>query len=113
MDQDNPSPSTGSAAGVADYFRMRWNGGLPLATLFWRDMVVIGTAVNLVTTLAAVLLLALEAPTPLAVAVHFAPLPWNIFLFASVWRATARLRPVAAFAWQSGAAAWLLLATIA
>jgi hypothetical protein len=98
---------------VAGYFRSRWNGELPLATLFWRDMVVVGTTVNVASTLTAVLLLALAAPAPLAMALHFAPVPWNLFLFASVWRSTARLKPTAAFAWQSMAALWLVLAVVA
>jgi hypothetical protein len=114
MDQDDPSLSAASPpGGVAGYFRSRWNGELPLATLFWRDMVVVGTTVNVASTLTAVLLLALAAPAPLAMALHFAPVPWNLFLFASVWRSTARLKPTAAFAWQSMAALWLVLAVVA
>lgn len=114
MDQDDPSLSAApSPSGVAGYFRSRWAGRLPLATLFWRDMVVVGTTVNIATTLAALLALALGAPAPLAMTIHFSPLPWNLFLFVSVWRAAARLRPVPAFAWQTGAALWLVLATIA
>lgn len=112
MDENDP-PAAPSPGGVAGYVRSRWTGRLPLATLFWRDMVVVGTAVNVATTLAALLALGLGAPAPLAVAIHFSPFPWNLFLFASVWRAAARLRPVPAFAWQTGAALWLVLATLA
>ncbi|CAG0980755.1 hypothetical protein RHIZO_01726 [Rhizobiaceae bacterium] len=113
MTQDEPPPREAAPpGGMAAYFRSRWNGQLPLATLFWRDMVIVGTTVNIAATLTAVLLLALDAPAPLAVAIHFAPVPWNVFLFTSVWRATARLRPTAAFAWQSAAALWLVLAVI-
>lgn len=113
MAQDDPTLSAASPPrGVAAYFRSRWNGRLPIAALFWRDMVIVGTTVNIAATLTAVLLLALEAPAPLAVAIHFAPVPWNVFLFASVWRTTARLRPAAAFAWQSAAALWLVLAVV-
>lgn len=106
-----PTPPVPPGA-VTGYFSARWTGRIPVATLFWRDMVVVGTTVNIAATLTAVLLLALEAPAVLAVAVHFAPVPWNVFLFASVWRATARLRPASAFAWQSAAALWLVLAVV-
>ena len=114
MNHDHPTESAAAPRrGVAAYFRSRWNGELPLATLFWRDIVFVGTTVNIAATLTAVLLLALDAPAPLAIAIHFAPVPWNLFLFASVWRATARLRPAAALAWQSAAALWLVLAVLA
>jgi hypothetical protein len=114
MSQEHPTASAASSRrGVAAYFRMRWNGDIPLAALFWRDMIMVGITVNAASTLAAVLLLALDAPAPLAVAIHFAPVPWNLFLFASVWRATARLGPAAAFAWQSVAALWLVVALLA
>lgn len=75
-------------------------------------MIMFAITVNAASTLAAVLLPALEAPAPLAVAFHFALVPWKLFLFASVWR-HARLRPAAAFAWRSAAAPWLVLALLA
>lgn len=112
MDEHDPTATAAPPARIADYFRARWNGALPLATLFWRDMLVVGTIVNVASTLLAVLLLALDVPAPVAVAVHFSPVPWNIFLFASLWRATARLGPASALAWQAAGTAWLLVATI-
>lgn len=114
MSQEQPGgPAGPPRRGIAAYFSARWYGEVPLAALFWRDMIMVGITVNAAATLAAVLLLALKAPAPLAVAIHFAPVPWNLFLFASVWRATARLRPATAFAWQSVAALWLVLALFA
>lgn len=111
MDQHDPAAPEAKPP-APGYFSALWNGKLPLARLFWRDMIVVGTAINAAATLAAVLLLALDVPAPAAVAVHFAPLPWNIFLFACVWRATTGLRAVAALACQAGATLWLLAATI-
>lgn len=113
MNQQDPASRTvSSGSGPAACFRSRRHGQVPLATLFWRDMIVVGTTVDVAATLAAVLLLALEASTPLAIAVNVAPVPWSVFLFGSVWRATASLRPAAALAWQAGAALWLVLAVL-
>lgn len=70
----------------AGFFALRWQGGVPLRVLFWRDMIVVGGAVNLCASFAALLLAALGAPLGLAVAVHLAPLPYNVFLFAALCR---------------------------
>jgi hypothetical protein len=65
-----------------------------------------GTAINVATGLAALLLFANDAPTALAVAVHFAPVPYNVFLVVTVWKAagtaparSASLARVASLGW--------------
>ena len=68
------------------FFRLRWHGQIPPAVLLWRDMVCVGTLINLVVTFIALAALAMGAHTGLAVAVHFAPMPYNIFLLAAVLR---------------------------
>ncbi|HEU0204641.1 MAG TPA: hypothetical protein VFR86_29870 [Burkholderiaceae bacterium] len=68
----------------------RWHGQVPLGILFWRDMIAVGTLINLMSGLAALMLLALGASSALAVAVHFAPVPYNAFLLSAVWRAPGR-----------------------
>ncbi len=89
------------------FFVSRWRGDLPLARLFWRDMVVFGTALNLLVTFVALAISANRAPIELAAAVHFSTLPYNVFLFAAVWRNADR-RP----GLRLGAALWLLAATL-
>ena len=59
---------------------------MPLSRVLWHDMLVVGTVVNVATGLAGLLLFANEAPTALAASVYFAPLPYNVFLLAAVWR---------------------------
>ncbi len=54
--------------------------------LFWRDMVLVGTLVNLLATGVALAMAASDLPIGLAAAVHFAPLPYNLFLVVAVWR---------------------------
>jgi hypothetical protein len=68
------------------FFRRRWHGQVPLAVLLWRDMVWVGTLINLVVSFLALAALALGAHSGLAVALHFAPVPYNIFLLAAVLR---------------------------
>ena len=83
----------------AGFFRLRWQGEVPIDRLFWRDMVVVGTAINVASSVVALILLGLKLPLVVVLAVHFAPVPYNIFLTIAVWRT----------AEQSGAKASLLL----
>ena len=62
-----------------------------------------GSAINLFTGFVALWLLSQGHPVAWAVAVHFAPLPYNAFLVRSLWRNAARP------AWTLPcAAAWLV-----
>lgn len=93
------------------FFPARWRGLVPLDKLFWRDMVVVGTGINLATTAAALAVLGLKMPLAASLAVHFAPLPYNLFLFLAVWRTAAQQPgPIASLA-QIFAAIWLIMAT--
>jgi len=96
----------------AGFFTPRWRGEVPLSRLFWRDMALVATIINGATTIAAVLMLGLKAPALVALAVHFAPLPYNLFLFLAIWRTAEKTIPAMAWAPQLGAAAWLILATV-
>jgi hypothetical protein len=75
-------------------------------------MLIYGTTINVVAALLGMLLFAGNAPTALAAAVYFAPLPYNLFLFAAVWRSAAH----AAEPWASTARIagilWLIATTI-
>lgn len=68
----------------------RWQGHVPAGTLLWRDMLLAGTFVNLACSLAALGWLAQGGSGVAAVALHFLPLPYNLFLWASLWRLPAR-----------------------
>lgn len=80
---------------------------MALATLFWRDMVGVASLLNLAASVAAMMLAAGGAPLALAVALHFSPLPYNLFLFAAVWRHRRRSALVGV-----AALAWLVLASL-
>lgn len=90
-----------------NFLARRWRGEVPLRRLFWRDMLMVGTLVNLLATFAALMAAATGAPMAVAVALHFAPIPYNVFLFMALWRLPGR--PAAA---ATVAALWLALMTV-
>ncbi len=85
----------------------RWRGEVSLRRLFWRDMLAVGSFVNLFASFAALMAAAAGAPTAVAVVLHFAPVPWNVFLFVALWRRPDRPPLMAA-----AAAVWLAAMTV-
>lgn len=80
---------------------------MPLRRLLWRDMLGLGTVLNLLASIGALALLAAGAPGLAAAALHFAPVPCNVFLFVALWRRPDRP------AWAVAlAAAWVVLMTV-
>jgi len=75
---------------LGQYFSRRWHGQVPLAVLLWRDMLGVGTVVNLIATILALAAIIQGAHAGFAVALHLAPMPYNFFLFAAIWRAPDR-----------------------
>jgi hypothetical protein len=90
-----------------NFVARRWRGEVPLRRLFWRDMLVVGSLVNVFASFGALIAAAAGAPMAWAAALHFAPLPWNLFLFLALWRLPDRRLLVTAFA-----ALWLALMTV-
>ena len=87
--------STGS------FWTRRWRGEAPWRIVFWRDMLAVGSAINLFSGFIALWLVSQEQPIAWALAVHFAPVPYNAFLVRSLWRAPGKP------AWTTaGAAVW-------
>lgn len=109
--EDSESPSIEQAR-RRGFFTARWRGQVPLERLFWHDLILIGTTVNVAATLVSLGLLAAKVPLAVALAVHFAPLPYNLFLAFAVWRtAEARGGPMA-FVYQMAALVWLVVAIL-
>ena len=93
-------------SGSAGFFSSRWRARVPMRVLFWRDMLLVGTLINVVFTGVALAMAASSMPMALAAAVHFAPLPYNLFLVVAVWRLPAS----ALHRWAS--LAWLAFVTL-
>jgi hypothetical protein len=94
---------------MISFLLSRWRGQAPLETVFWRDMIVIGTAINIAAAAAALGLLIYGASTPAALAVHFGPVPWNFFLFLSVYRSADNAAGANVLTTKAGATLWLVL----
>lgn len=93
-------------AASGNYFSRRWHGQVPLTVLLWRDMLIVGTLINIVATALALTAVIQGAHAGLAVALHLAPMPYNVFLFAALWRS-----PCRDFVTSAIAAGWLAAVT--
>lgn len=78
-----------------------------MRALLWRDMLGFGTAVNIVATFIALMAASQGVSIWIAAAIHFAPLPYNLFLVAAVHRTRPRSGPAVALA-----VVWLVLVTM-
>jgi hypothetical protein len=101
-----------AASGPFAFFVRRWRRQVPLGLLFWRDMVVVGSALNLAAAFAGLMALGFKADLAVAMLVFHAPLPYNIFLVASIWRTADVVDAGKAHSARLGAALWLLAATV-
>ena len=97
---------------IGSFFGSRWQGLVPLDRLFWRDLVVVGTAINVASSVVALILLGLKLPLALVLAVHFSPVPYNIFLTLAVWRTAEKAAGAKASAMMLGSALWLILVVV-
>jgi hypothetical protein len=86
----NGSPAgPGPWAGIRGYFRALVSGTEPLHRVIISDMLIGGTLINVVAMAAAFALFGIEAPTWLATAVFFSPIPYNLFIVFVVWKTSA------------------------
>ena len=94
------------------FFAARWRGHVAPAVLFWRDMIVVGTLINIATGFASLVALGLKAPLWLVWLIFLSPLPYNIFLCLALWHATARQPSQAGGTMRAMALVWLCIATL-
>lgn len=87
-------------------------GTVPLGRVFFVDMLLTGTLVNLGTGIAALAAFATDFPDWAAIAIFLLPLPYNVLLSISVWRSAAREPTRGRDMARIGAAAWFLLMLI-
>lgn len=109
--EDN-NRTVAARSGISGFFTARWTGEVPLDRLFWRDTIVIGTAINIAAALVSLGLLAAKAPLYVALAVHFGPTPYNVFLAFAVWRTAERRGGWAGFFCQTASLLWLIAAIV-
>ena len=97
----------GALPDAPSFLARRWRGAVPMRTVFWRDMLAVGTAANLLATFIALMAASQGAPGWAAVVIHFAPMPYNVFLCVAVARARPASRPA-----TTVALVWLALMTV-
>ncbi|MBW8471443.1 MAG: hypothetical protein K0M67_24545 [Thiobacillus sp.] len=72
------------------FITKRWQGRIGWRTLFWRDLLLIGTGLNLLMTGTALALLSQDAPIHWVLLAHLMPLPYNLLIVSAIWRARRR-----------------------
>jgi len=107
-DESGGGPASGGR--LVRFFADRWNGDVPLGRLFWYDLLVVASAINVAATLASLGLLAAKVPLAAALGVHASPIPYNLFLAFAVWRTAERRGGGLALFYQLAAVAWLAVA---
>lgn len=85
---------------------------MPLDRLFWRDMLLVGTAISLASSVLALVLLGLKLPLWLVLTVHFLPVPYNIFLTIAVWRTAEKAGGFQGQLMMLGSAFWLIATAV-
>lgn len=77
---------------LGGFFARRWRGELPVRVLLGRDMLGVGTLVNLIFSFGAMMAVAQGAQPVAALALHLLPVPYNVFLCIALWRTPGRSR---------------------
>ncbi len=72
------------------FITQRWHGRIGWPTLFWRDLLLIGTGLNVVMTGTALALLSQDVPIQWVLLAHLLPLPYNLLIVSALWRAPQR-----------------------
>jgi hypothetical protein len=112
-DLDAPGAAPDGGKRNAGFLRARWQGEVPLDRLFGRDMLLVGTALNIASLVLALMLLGLKLPLWVVLAVYFLPVPYNIFLAIAVWRTAEKVGGVEASLMMLGSALWLIVTVVA
>ena len=100
-----------TATPTRGFFASRWHGDVPLGHLFWADMLIYGTGVNVASTLAAFVLMSFDLVV-VGIIVHFTPVPFNLFLFGAVWRSSAAAQAHSRLGVRLTAIVWVALMTL-
>lgn len=99
-------------SGPLAFFIRRWRRQAPLGLLFWRDMIVIGSTLNLASAFAGLMALGFKADLAVALLVFHAPLPYNFFIVGAIWRTADLVDAAKASSARLGAVIWLVAATV-
>ena len=93
---------------IRDFLVSRWRGEVALGRVYWRDMLMIGTAFNVATLLATLVLTDQHAPWALVALIFVLPIPYTILVYIAVWLAAGRTSFMRAALARSSATLWLV-----
>ncbi|MDQ2634496.1 MAG: hypothetical protein M3Y78_12245 [Pseudomonadota bacterium] len=99
-------------AGPFAFFTRRWRRQAPLGLLFWRDMIVVGSVLNLAAAFAGLMALGFKADLLVAILVFHSPLPYNFFIVGAIWRTAELVDAARASSARFGAVLWLVAVTV-
>jgi hypothetical protein len=89
------------------YFSERWQARILFRDLFWRDLIVRGTLINLLITFVGLMVVAQGYPSSWAVVSQLLVVPYNLFLVVAVLR-----WPGVSASYKVSAGAWFVLASL-
>jgi hypothetical protein len=67
-----------------------WRGEMPLKEAFWRYMITYDLILNIVATLAALIVILNNGPIAIAAIVHVLPVPYSLLAAIGTWRSADR-----------------------
>ena len=89
------------------YITDRRENRVAMPVLLWRDMFLIGMTLNLIFLALAVTAAALSLPDWAALLIFLLPLPYNLFIWSSVWRKGGVMSALECCVSRSIASLWL------
>ena len=100
------------AGSRSGFFAARWRGEVDIGRLFWVDMLLVATLINVAAAYASLMAFGFKAPVWVAVGIYLLPLPYNVFLSLSAWRTADRAAPSTAAAYRLATLAWLAISVL-
>lgn len=93
---------------MSGFLQTRWNGEAPMETVFLRDMLLVGTTVNIACAVAAWTMRSADMHVLFPLLARMLPVPWTLFLFVAVWRSAERDGGSACLSVKVIAVMWLI-----
>lgn len=75
---------------MKNFITQRWQRRVAWERLFWRDLLIVGTSLNLLMTGLALALLSQDVAIQWVLLAHLLPLPYNLFIVSAIWAAPLR-----------------------
>jgi hypothetical protein len=91
-----------------NFFADRWRAQACFQTVFWRDLVILGTLINVSFSIVGLMFVAQGYSGLFALTLYFLIFPYNVFLLLSIWR-----WPGVKSIFKAASGGWFLLVSLA